>query len=54
MMNESGFKTASFKSTKLTTKHKKYSKQYSASKKSIRSKHKPNKHIRARSLIRLK
>ena len=49
-INEVGFKAASFNSTKLTIKHKKYS----ARKKSITSKHKPNKRIRARSHIRLK
>ncbi len=45
---------ASFKSTNLATKHKKYSKKYTSSKKTIRSKHKLNKRIRARSHIRLR
>lgn len=54
-VNDGGFKTASFKSNKLATKHKKYS----ASKKTLtrkhtRAKHNSNKRIRARSYIRLK
>ena len=49
-MNEGGFKTVSFKSTKLKSKHKKYK----ASKKTVRSKHKSNKRIRAKSHIRLR